>query len=502
MVKPGKDWEKFPRDVCYTVSDDASSLSHNNRNQTRVTLRLSLIATIGLVMALTLLVGSLAMYARATSKIETEMNAAIRVAQRNAENAITNYTSRINALRLLPRLVSIFDGHRHVQASFVGNVASASSQSQIYRSKSHAPTWFVNLFADAVRQVSIPLPDTIGDIGKFTLTTDPRNEVEEVWDYLTESLMVLAALCLIVPLIIYWQLSHSLRPLEDLSRAFGEVGPERRPAPVPEHGPQELLQVYKGFNQMVDGLSSAEAKNRRLNEQLTAVQEEERADLARDLHDEIGPFLFAVDVDASSLAKLPAATENTDIAGRIDSIRGSVKHMQGIVKSLLGRLRPGVLLDMGLEPAVENLIDFWRGRHPDITITANLPDDDLGEPFTATIYRVIQESLSNAVRHGKPSNIEVNVAADHVRNTIKVSIIDDGGGFEDIETSGPPGFGIRGMRERVQRMGGSMAVTNRRDTSGVLVAAVLPAGGGDTPVPEAEYIETPENKKYAGAKLP
>ncbi len=450
-------------------------------------------------MALTLLIGSLAMYARAFSKVETEITAAMEVAKRNAEDTVNTYVSRIDALRKLPRLVSGFDGHRHVRASFKGNVEEAAAASQTQRTKAHAPDWFVSLFSDAARSVIIQMPSTVGDIGKLSLSSDPRNEVEEVWDYLTDSLLVLAALCLTVPLLIYWQLSHSLQPLEDLSRAFGEVSPQRRPAPVPERGPKELLQVYKGFNQMVEGLASAEEKNRRLNQQLTDVQEEERADLARDLHDEIGPFLFAVDVDASSITQLPCVAENKEITNRIESIRGSVKHMQGIVKSLLGRLRPGVLLDLGLAPAVENVVSFWRERHPAIAIKTTFPEHDLGEPFNGTIYRVIQESISNAIRHSKPTNINIAVTLDD-SDIIRVSIIDDGGGFEDVLVSRSAGFGIRGMRERVQSMGGWLVVKNWQDDTdknnrGVRVDAILPASNLAPVITnlDASTVHTPEH---------
>ncbi len=438
-----------------------------------MSLRLSLTIAIGAVMALTLLLGSLVMYARAISKVETEIGAAIDVARRSADDVVANLPTPSETLRILPRFVARFDGHRHVRATFTAS-NGMEVQSRGQQSKALAPKWFVALFADAARQVEIQLPSHSKAIGKFTLTGTPRNEIEEVWGALTDSLLVLTVLCFAVPLLISWQLSRSLKPLEQLSRAFAKVGPETHPAPVPERGPKELLQVYRGFNKMVEGLATAEEKNRRLNKQLTAVQEEERADLARDLHDEIGPFLFAVDVDASTIRQLPNVKDNDDVTSRIDAIREAVKHMQGIVKSLLGRLRPGVvLLDLGLAPAVDNLIEFWRGRHPNITISSQLDVDDLGTTLNSTIYRIIQEALSNAIRHGTPQNIDITV---NVRNsgTVKVTIADDGGGAEGIEQNTNSGFGLRGMRERVESTGGRFAAANRSDTPGVRIEAILP----------------------------
>lgn len=410
------------------------------------------------------------MYARAHAKVEREINTALIGTSRRVTTTVSTFESTRELLRRMPTLVASFDRHRHVRAKFTTVTGNTITQTEIDPRKRIAPRWFHLLFADTSSEVTIELPEKARGVGNLIIFSDPQNEVDEAWSYLAESFLILLTLCSAVLLLIYWQLHRSLRPLENLSRALGEIGPQRSPTPVPESGPMELQQVYRGFNKMIAGLSDAEKHNRRLNKQLAEVQEEERVDLARDLHDEIGPFLFAVDVDASTIKKMDAIENNEDVAARIDSIRDAVKHMQGIVKSLLARLRPGTFLDLGLAPAVDNLISFWRDRHPDIKIRTIFDLDDFGEELNGTLYRIIQEALSNAIRHGTPKQIDVSVTIGN-DDRIHASITDDGGGSDNLDQSFGSGFGLLGMRERVESLGGIIKITNRDDIPGVRVDA-------------------------------
>ena len=202
------------------------------------------------------------------------------------------------------------------------------------------------------------------------------------------------------------------------------------------------------------------------------LQEEERADLARDLHDEVGPFLFAVNVDATTIPRLAETGRHAEIQERVRSIRNSVGHIQKHVKAILGRLRPVGLVEFGLRQAMESLASFWRSRHADIAITVDVAvdGDSFGEVLDETIYQIVQESLSNAVRHGRPTEIAVVIAEDR-SGDICVTISDNGVGLE--KPSRNSGFGLIGMAERVAAVHGTVSVANRAGSSGVIVAARL-----------------------------
>jgi two-component system sensor histidine kinase UhpB len=226
---------------------------------------------------------------------------------------------------------------------------------------------------------------------------------------------------------------------------------------------------------MVERLQRTEQQNKRLQEQLTTVQDEERADLARNLHDEIGPLLFAADVDAVAIAQLAQKGDHEQIPERVGIIREAISQMQRHVRDILGRLRPAVLLDVGLAHAIDNLVSFWRAHRPSLNFRLEVADDSFGELLDGTVYRIVQESLSNAVRHGNPSTIEISVRT-HADGSILIRVVDDGGGLKS--NGRPGGFGIIGMQERVATLGGTLEVKDRSDKRGVVVSARLPVCGG------------------------
>jgi two-component system sensor histidine kinase UhpB len=233
---------------------------------------------------------------------------------------------------------------------------------------------------------------------------------------------------------------------------------------------------------MVERLAETEDQNRRLQEQLATVQEEERSEIARDLHDEIGPFLFAVDVDAATVQQLVDAGRLEDIRIRIKEIRDSVGHMQKHVKDILARVRPAALTDLGLAHAVGSLVSFWQGRHPGLRFEVDVPPESFGEPVDGTIYRIVQESLSNAVRHGHPTAISIRIAAGR-GDEVQVTVSDNGRGM--VANGSRVGFGIRGMKERVALLGGTLDVAAASEKGGLAVKACVPLPRQALPVAAA-----------------
>ena len=240
-----------------------------------------------------------------------------------------------------------------------------------------------------------------------------------------------------------------------------------------EHaGPPELVRLAQGFNAMAERLDAACARNIRLAEQVLTLQEEERADLARDLHDEVGPFLFAVNLDAASIERAAASGRIAEVPERAHAIREAVGHMQRHVRAMLHRLRPASPVAAGLGPALGNLVAFWRARQPEIdfAINVSVDEDGLGDPTIAAIYRLVQEGLSNAVRHGRPHRIEIAVGSADPGEVI-VRVADNGSG---LAASSTPGFGVTGMRERVEGLGGTLQVGADKNGKGLVLTARFP----------------------------
>jgi two-component system sensor histidine kinase UhpB len=319
----------------------------------------------------------------------------------------------------------------------------------------------------------VQLPAEFEAYSGIVLSTDASNELTEAWSDTGLALAVLATFCTLVLGLVYWTLAMGLRPLQDLNVAFARVGRGDLSPSVAETGPIELAGLGHEFNQMVARLATMKLQNDRLNEQLTNVQSEERADIARELHDEIGPFLFAVSLDVSSIHQLINDNDalQQSLAPRLEATRDAVIHMQKHLKVILGKLKPTVLLDLGLAPALDNLVDFWKARHPNIDFEINLHSESFGKVIDDAIYRIVRESLSNALRHGHPSRIEVSIRH-QTNDLVAINVVDNGGGLK--VPGSVIGFGIIGMQERATLLGGALTVDNRSDGSGVIVTAQLP----------------------------
>jgi len=435
-----------------------------------MTLRLKLIVSIAIGMLATLVLGAAMIYLHAIDKVATEMQAAIAVGVRLAKHAAAEADRPADAGSRLASLVGQFDGDRHLQAKVLNSAGHVLMSSAVAAPEKHVPNWFHDLLKGQKHAVVVALPSGPGEADRLLLETSSRNEVGEVWDDMLKTLAILLVLTTSVTLIVSTVLGRALRPLEQLSDAFSRVANPITPVHITESGPAELRRLTSGFNEMVDRLIAAETTNRRLNEQLLSVEAEERADIARDLHDEIGPFLFAVDVDAASIGRLAAEQSYEQIPERVGRVREAVGHMQAHVKDMLARLKSAVLLDLGLTHALDNLVAFWLSRHPEISIAIEAGETSFGEALDATIYRLVQEALSNAVRHGRPRHVEIRVARG--ADGIDVTIADDGAGLAEDGRGG--GFGIVGMRERVAAHNGRFSIANRAAGSGVIVSVWLP----------------------------
>ncbi|MBB6250952.1 histidine kinase [Nitrospirillum iridis] len=448
-----------------------------------MSLRIRLVLSIALLLLVSLATGGAAAWLRAEHSVRTEMEAALSVGQHTISSALAHLAVRPadqpgdeDMATILTRLVRAFNGDRHLKVSLRRPGGSAIATSTLASPDHAAPAWFVRSLDVPQLSAEMPLPGVSGDGLWLRLETDPAGEASEVWGELgDDAVMMLLFSALALPMV-YWTLGRALRAVDRLSKAFAEVGQGAEMArPVTEAGPPELRRLAVGFNRMIARLAAAEARNRRLHEQLQTIQEEERADLARDLHDEVGPYLFAINVDVTALL---AAAERSGDAVALEQARAAreaVAHVQQEVKAILGRLRPPGLSDLGLDAALNNLAAFWRARRPDVDIAVTVaPDLRLGEAGDTAIYRVVQESLSNAVRHGRPHTVAVTVLPTPA-DGVAVEVVDDG---EGLPPEGAPdtGYGLRGMAERVAALGGSLEVGNRPE-GGVRVRALLPLTG-------------------------
>jgi two-component system sensor histidine kinase UhpB len=462
----------------------AEPLSTSAESKAVLSLRARLLGWVALGMFISLALGGAIACFNASRLAQTEMRSALAVSERTVRHALDGLAQSSDLRRELERLIVSFNGDRNVQATLVdatGPAPALVATSTLSEPSDKVPDWFLQLLRLGPETTRIPVQ--VGDFRGFVgLATDPSGEACEIWDGFAEALLVVGLFCgLTFPLVGWFTGRAVVGPLNSVSTALRRIGEGDYGASVPAVGPPELRRLAASFNRSADLLAGAETRNRRLHEQLLTLQEDERAAFARDLHDEIGPFLFAVNVDATAIARLADEQRMAEIPPHVTLIHEAVYHMQGQVKATLGRLRPVGLSEFGLRQAVERLVDFWRHRHPGTAFEVDVAIDrscsGFGELVDATLYRVVQEGLSNAVRHSQASRIAISIAPDDAAGDIVASVIDDGRGMATT-SGGALGFGLLGMRERVKALGGSLTVTapssNGDGPCGVAVVARLP----------------------------
>lgn len=436
-------------------------------------LRFRLIALVTIVLLASLGFGGTVILLNASRSVRTEMNSALLVGQQTVDNVVAGIATAPDPQRELDNLVASFKGNRHLRVSLIGGPASAEVEPVDDRTPfGTMPRWFARWVGTKRQSRSVPVAIGGHPLGTVVIQTDPRNEILEVWDELSSSLIVLALFAGGTIPLIYLSIGRALRPLGRLAAAMEQVGQGDYAIRLADRLTPELARLRDSFNGMAARLAATDADNRRLHEQLLTLQEEERSDIARDLHDEIGPYLFAINVDVANMVRLLDEGKAAELPFHAQSIAEAARHLQRQVRGMLGRLRPIGLAEFGLGEAIDRLVEFWRRRYPEIEYRASVAPDceALNNRVDTTVYRVVQECLSNAVRHGQPRLITISVKRDRQRGGMTVEVADDGSGITDEPA---PGYGLIGMEERVKAIGGRLVLANRAG-GGFAVSATLP----------------------------
>jgi signal transduction histidine kinase len=197
--------------------------------------------------------------------------------------------------------------------------------------------------------------------------------------------------------------------------------------------------------------AEAEQRMRQLSQQLVATQEEERKHLSRELHDHVGQVLTALRMELGSIDRLRARDDNA-LARAVGEARQLVDNMVRTVRDLALGLRPSMLDDCGLQPALEwHVRDFTRryGLNVELTVDGDLTA--LSDPHRTCVYRIVQEALTNCIRHAAASKIRVTLRG--TADSLALSVVDDGVGMADGVRG--DGLGLRGIEERVRDLGGT-----------------------------------------------
>jgi PAS domain S-box-containing protein len=213
-------------------------------------------------------------------------------------------------------------------------------------------------------------------------------------------------------------------------------------------------------------------QNRRFTHLIQTRLEEERRAIARELHDELGQCVTAIKTIGTAIANR-TAVGSPDIHRNAQTIVQVAGHIYDVVHGIIRQLRPSALDHLGLGEALEDWLAAWRSRHPEVACELKVIGDlsGLGEAVSITVYRIVQETLTNVVRHAAATRAEVFV--ERQRDRVEVQVRDNGKGLGERSQSEVARFGVMGMRERVEALEGTFELDSRRG-EGLRVRAVIP----------------------------
>ena len=212
-----------------------------------------------------------------------------------------------------------------------------------------------------------------------------------------------------------------------------------------------------------------------LTRRLIEIRDDERRALARELHDEFGQNLSAILAFANTIETASTKDKDHGIAQDARMISQATHHLMASLRDALKRLRNPLPEELGLEASLVNLVDSWRSQSAtQPTIQLDLKGDltDIRGPAATTVYRVAQECLTNALRHGAAREISLHVERCAGEDDALLIRVEDDGGGDAARVARSAGFGLTGIRERVAAAGGSLSILPAR--RGLSVAATIP----------------------------
>jgi signal transduction histidine kinase len=205
-----------------------------------------------------------------------------------------------------------------------------------------------------------------------------------------------------------------------------------------------------------------------LSARLLSAQEEERRTISRELHDEVGQSLSALLMEAGNAAAR-VSPDSTEVRRHVESIKRLAEASVQVIRNMSLLLRPSMLDDLGLVPALEwQAREIFKRTGLRVQVTADENASELPDEHKTCIYRVVQEALHNCARHAQARNVTVEVHRQP--SQIVLTVEDDGHGFDAGRVRG---LGLVGMEERVHHLGGALRVKSRPG-AGTSIAVMLP----------------------------
>ena len=354
-----------------------------------------------------------------------------------------------------------------------------SSPRATYKSGRDAPDWFSRLVSPPSQPNQIELSG-----GRIVLQADASRSVLDGWDDLVRVVGLATLGLLVANALAYVLAGRALKPLGQVVEGLRRIGSGDYSTRLPPLSGQEARSIGEAFNRMAQVVQesvearrvAAEAEaslaqSRELTQIIQARVEQERAAIARELHDELGQQVTAIKSAGVSIAQRVRG-QDPALEQAAKLVVETASQIYGDVHQIIARMRPLPLDQLGLADALNDLMGDWRLAHPSVEFSLDvqrLPPDP-GDTLSTAAYRIVQEAVNNALRHASPTRVQIQMRVEDVDLVIRVT--DNGKGLP-VDWRRPGHYGVLGMRERAVALGGHFELQKPED-GGVCVLARIP----------------------------
>ncbi|MCC8936358.1 histidine kinase [Bradyrhizobium sp. Arg68] len=337
------------------------------------------------------------------------------------------------------------------------------------------PRWFaaaVHVTLGDHATVERPISARAATAGTVRATADPDAAIALAWQHILDNIHVALLMALAIALLASLAIAHTLAPARSIVTALRRMADGQYRTALPRFRSMELAMIGQAVSELGDRLAQAQEERAVLTRRLLEIRSDERRALARELHDEFGQNLTAILAFANSIEATAGKVETAQDARMISQ---ATRRIMACLRDTLNRLRHPPAEELGLEASLVDLVDSWRSQaatRPLIQLDLQGDLAGISGTVAATAYRVAQECLTNALRHGAAREIVLRIERrSGAENALLVRVEDDGGG-DAAKVAQSAGFGLTGVSERVAALGGSLSIAPAR--RGLSVAATIP----------------------------
>ena len=330
---------------------------------------------------------------------------------------------------------------------------ASMSKPKIRLTTDAVPAWFVSLLR--IPNIAAAHPITIGKqhVGDILFVPDLTPDLLEKWFGFLAIFLSGSALLVLAATSAYLTTTLALRPLEQLGTGLARMQQGDYDSTIPLLGPPEIRKSCEEANQLARKLKRLAHDNRGMLRKIVSLQDDERRDLAGELHDELGPLLFAIRANAIALAGSSSGAATADPEAPANQLLQAAEAVQHASRRILEGLSPLYLEELGLGKSIQTLLQNAHSTLPTVATSSQLDPrlDSLDRLLSQTIYRVTQEAVTNVIRHARATTL--NVVATMRDEAVTIEVSDDGIGFPDNVSLGR---GLTGMSDRSRALDGKL----------------------------------------------